>query len=342
LQQQGRELHGEIIIPCFFEGGRFTWNDTHWMLQGEQLAPVGETEFARDNTFGYRQSNLPLWVEEKTKGQVPAGAVQSVSLSMLREQGADAVASLLLQPAGFRRIVVNALDYRDLSVFTLGLLRAEAEGRHFLFRSAASFVKVRGGVFERPLLAAEELLAGNGSGGLVVVGSHVQKSTRQLAAALTLPGLDPIELDVAQAIASDAGAQLGQIKRRVEHALRSGKTAVVYTSREVIRQSQNASEANLRISAQISLMLSDLIGSLEVMPAFLLSKGGITSSDIATRSLRIERAMVIGQVRPGIPVWRSGPESKFPALPLIIFPGNVGDDQTLKSIIQQLTQPTMG
>jgi len=39
---------------------------------------------------------------------------------------------------------------------------------------------------------------------------------------------------------------------------------------------------------------------------------------------------------PGIPVWLTGPESLFPNTPYIIFPGNVGDDDSLKKIVTML------
>ncbi|WP_443041467.1 four-carbon acid sugar kinase family protein [Streptomyces sp. B21-083] len=45
------------------------------MRTADGLLPVGESEFARDATFGYRSSSLPEWVEEKTGGRVPADEV---------------------------------------------------------------------------------------------------------------------------------------------------------------------------------------------------------------------------------------------------------------------------
>ena len=44
----------------------------------------------------------------------------------------------------------------------------------------------------------------------------------------------------------------------------------------------------------------------------------------------------MGQIQPGIPVWKLGPESRFPGLPYIIFPGNVGSDDTLKKVVKIL------
>ncbi|MBX2841152.1 MAG: hypothetical protein KTR26_05245, partial [Flammeovirgaceae bacterium] len=50
----------------------------------------------------------------------------------------------------------------------------------------------------------------------------------------------------------------------------------------------------------------------------------------------IKRAKVLGQIIPGVPVWEQGPESKFPEVPYIVFPGNVGGDDAISNIINSL------
>ena len=64
---------------------------------------------------------------------------------------------------------------------------------------------------------------------------------------------------------------------------------------------------------------------------------GITSHDIAVHALRIRVASVLGQIIPGVPVWRLGPESRWPGLPLVVFPGNVGDENALTRSVRLLT-----
>ena len=68
-----------------------------------------------------------------------------------------------------------------------------------------------------------------------------------------------------------------------------------------------------------------------------IAKGGITSSDVGTKALAVKRANVLGQIRPGIPVWQTGEESKFPQTPYVIFPGNVGENTTLREAVEVLT-----
>ena len=75
--------------------------------------------------------------------------------------------------------------------------------------------------------------------------------------------------------------------------------------------------------------------------AELLAKGGITSSDIATQGLGVQRALVLGQILPGVPVWQLGPETRYPGLGYIVFPGNVGGPQALAEVVLAL-QSQMG
>lgn len=335
-ERLGLRIDGEIIIPCFVEGGRITWNDVHWVASGIDLVAAGETEFAQDRTFAYHSSNLRQWVAEKTEGEVPATDVLSISALKLRTGGASAVKELLAQASDCRRIVVNAVTYSDLKVFTLGLLQAETRGQRFLVQSAASYVKVRGGISDRALLTRAELVSSPGEGGLVVVGSHVEKTNRQLAAALRLGQVQAIELDAKLLISPACEDELRHARSLLEQTLQQNRVALVYTSRAVLTETEGSSEDNLRIASLVSRALVRLVQQLQVRPSFMISKGGITSSDIGTEGLGVRRACVAGQARPGIPVWFTGEESKFPGLPLVIFPGNVGDDATLADLIRQL------
>ena len=112
----------------------------------------------------------------------------------------------------------------------------------------------------------------------------------------------------------------------------------MYTRRERLDLDSADSDRQLQISVRISDALTGIIGNLSVRPSFIVAKGGITSSDIGTKALHVRKALVKGQIRPGIPVWQTGEESKFPGLPFVIFPGNVGDDLDLLRIAENLTE----
>ena len=59
---------------------------------------------------------------------------------------------------------------------------------------------------------------------------------------------------------------------------------------------------------------------------------------MAVKALAIKKAAVMGQIQPGIPVWMTGSESKFPGMPYVIFPGNVGGEDTLKKVVETLSR----
>ena len=329
-------IDGEIIIPFFKEGGRFTINDVHWIEDNGRLIPSGETEFAKDTTFGYKNSNLKLWVEEKTLGRYKSDDIISISLDMIRNQGYNEIAKVLVGAKQFQKIIVNAFDYPDLIIFTIGLILAEQQGKKFLYRTAASFVKVRGGVSDREFLTKEELVKYNNKGGLIIVGSHVERTTRQLNTAMELEHLKTVELSVPKVISNEAEDEISRVSNMVENEISNGNTILVYTSRSVVKVSQKVSEKNLEVSIKVSEALVNIVKSLNIAPSFIIVKGGITSSDIGTKGLGVKRALVAGQIKPGIPVWITDKESKFSEIPYIIFPGNVGNDDTLKEIIDEL------
>ena len=331
-------IDGEILCPFFKEGGRFTIDDVHYVRYGNELIPANETEFAKDKTFGYRAATMPEYVEEKTKGAYPAGNVVCISLDEIHRMAIDEIEQKLLHVRGFNKIIVNAVDYADLKVFCVALYRAMAKGKVFMFRTAAAIVKVMGGVSDQPLLEREQMVRTNElHGGIIVVGSHTEKTTRQLEALKQLSDIRFVELDATKVTVA------GGLEKEVERCLaleeawiRDGKTVCCYTSRALVTADTGNKEDELRLSVRISDAVQSLVGGLSVIPKFVIAKGGITSSDVGTKALGVKRANVLGQIEPGIPVWQTGAESKFPGIPYVIFPGNVGEDTTLRYAVEKL------
>lgn len=340
---EGRPFDGEIISPFFGEGGRFTIGDVHYVQQGDTPVPAGETEFARDATFGYRASNLAEWVEEKTGGRAQAAAVRSVSLDVLRTEGPEGVAEVLRAVEGGAPVIMNAADYRDVEVFVLGLLRAEAAGKRFIYRTAAGFVRIRAGQAGRDLLTPAELYgsASSPAGGLTIVGSHVQRSTEQLEQAVKLPGLESREVRVDRLLPEDGReAEVAEVAAWAEERYAAGTDVLLFTSRRLVTGAD--AEASLRLSQVVSAGLVQIVRRLRTAPRYVITKGGITSSDIATSGFEAQRARVPGQVAPGVPCWVLGSESRFPGVPYVIFPGNVGAPETLAEVITLLRRADGG
>jgi uncharacterized protein YgbK (DUF1537 family) len=342
-QETAVSIDGEILFPFFQEGGRITVDNIHYAEENGRLVPAAETEFARDPTFGYQSSNLCDYIEEKTHGRYLAEDTISISLESLRRLEIGRINSALCSVHDFGKIVVNAVDYIDAKVFCIALFRAMAAGRHYLIRCAASFVKTIGGIPTKPLLTRRELIKEDPPvGGLVVIGSYTDKTTEQMEQLKKARQVHFIEFPADCVLRSaDLKQEIIRIAGQAEDIIREKQTAVLFTSRKLLTVPGDGKKDILARSVQISEALCGIVKRLQAPPGFLLTKGGITSSDIAVKALGVRKAKVLGQIRTGIPVWETDSGSLYLGVPYIIFPGNVGTKDTLYDIIRIL-QGEMG
>lgn len=340
-KHDGTAPDGLVMAPFFYAGGRFTIEDVHYVKQKETLVPAAQTEFAKDQTFGFSHSWLPAYIEEKTKGRIKADQVLSISLDMLRQGDVDAAEQIFLKAKPGTPIIINALDPQDIRVAAAALYRSLQKGKRFVYRTAADFVKAVGAISDKPLLSREDML-GDGAvskhGGVVVVGSHTKKTTKQLEALRSLSSLHFISFDSDKVLTGKLKDEAKRVRELVEKDIEQGFTSVFYTNRKELKVVGDTKEQALERSVAISDALVSVIADLQVRPAFVVAKGGITSSDVGTKALNVHRAWVLGQVQPGIPVWKCGEESKFPGVPFVIFPGNVGEEDTLLKVVKQLVR----
>ena len=177
-----------------------------------------------------------------------------------------------------------------------------------------------------------------------MVGSHVPMSSRQLAQLLTQPQVTGIELPVEDLLRDPADllALSRRAGQQLEQQLQAGRVAVLYTSRTLVTSDETT--RHLEIGQQVSHAITTALQEIKTRPRFILAKGGITSHDVAQKGLGAEQALVIGQIFPGIPVWRlaKGPGVRFENVPYIVFPGNVGDPASLRDAVQLLYQSQAG
>ncbi len=320
-----------FLVPAFFEAGRITRGSVHYLVVDGREVPVHETEFARDSVFGYRHSFLPDYVEEKTGGRIPASRVERFLLADVRGD----IRARLLALEGNACCVVDAEKQADLDHFCRQLQAAAGEGRRFLFRSAASLLTSLAALPPQPV--APDAMAAyvrGGRPGAVVVGSHVRKTTEQLEALLREPGTVPLEVDVDR-LERERATMLEEILERAAAAHAAGGTAVIYTSRTERTFADTA--VRLAFGERVSDFLMDIIRGLPESLGFLISKGGITSNDTLARGLALRSSRVVGQILPGCSVVRCPADHpRYPDLPVVIFPGNVGDAGALAEAYRRL------
>lgn len=336
--QQGRPVDGVVLVPAFPDAGRITVNAVHWTRDASgTMLPVGHTEFARDATFGFASSDLRAWVAEKTGDRHTAEQVRAITLTDLRTRGPEHVAEVLAELRDGQPVVVDAVHDEDLRVLALATLRAEARGSHLIYRVGPSFMRARTGQTKHPPLSAARLTELTGPGrGLIAIGSHVGLTTSQLDELRTLGGIEEHELHVPSLL--DAAARNEHIRQVAERAAAAmaERDVVITTSRALVTGAD--ADESLAVARAVS---AGLVATVHAAvrahrPAFVVAKGGITSSDVATEGLNIRRAMVRGQMLPGIvSLWEPVSE-EFSGVPYVVFPGNVGDSEALAHVVGSL------
>ena len=347
-------VDGVVICPAYVEPGRLTVNSVHWMRTDAGMIPVAQGEFAKDASFGYHNSDLRDWVEEKTGGRISRSAVGTVTLADIRQGGPDHVQEILGGLVDGQPVVIDAADYADLQVVVLALIRAEAAGKSFVYRIAPSFVRPRSGQQATPPIDAArltEIVAQANSErpednrpsvrhGLIVVGSHVGLTTRQLAHLRATGHILELELNVPTLLEpSTRDRHVTEVATEAARLLcdnPSDGDVVIGTSRTLITGADATDSLDIArtVSAALVGMVQQVIKL--VRPAFVLAKGGITSSDTATEGLGIRRAWSRGNMLPGIvSLWEpvAGPAQ---GIPYIVFAGNVGDDHALADVVTTL------
>lgn len=297
LSEHGIKVWPKVpFCPAFIESGRVTIGGVHYMKQGEKLVPVSETEFARDNVFAYHTSVLSDYIKEK---------------------GAN--------PDDYE--IVDAESYDDLYQYDARLTKATKDfDGAVVIRSSSSLPKAISRIADQPYLS-RQILKRPDVPGFFIVGSHVQKTTRQLNQLLEQKNTQGIEADV-ERILHDPQAMMADTLADIRRAAEMGLTPVVYTSRREVRLAD--ADERQRLGQTVSDFLVDVVRRLPYTPAYLVAKGGITSNDIMTRGLGVRCARVLGQVINSVPCVMT---DKFP---YIIFPGNVGTDSSLAEIYLKL------
>ena len=326
-----------FLAPAFFEGGRVTRDGTHYLIVDGEPVPVHETEFARDSVFGFSTAYLPDYVAEKTRGRVAAEDVEYFSLDDVRGDLSQRLQGL----SGNRCAVVDAERQSDLDNFARQVLAAADAGKRFLFRSAASLLTALAALPPQPVAASDMArFVRGGRPGVVLVGSHVEKTSRQLKCLVEHSDIVPLHVDLDWLVRDEEGLFAELVQQLIE-THQSGYGAVLYTSRG--ERAFATSAERLAFGERVSSFLMRLVRNLPRDIGFLISKGGITSNDTLSTGLALHTARVVGQVRAGCSVVVCpGDHPRYPNLPVVIFPGNVGGDEALYEVFEILSRRRNG
>jgi uncharacterized protein YgbK (DUF1537 family) len=335
--EQGRPVDAVLLVPAYVDAGRVTLEGVHWLHGADAWTAVGDSEFAHDATFGFTSSRLADWVAEKSDDRLPAEATVPIPLALLRGDP-DAVAERLATVPAGSVVIPDVLTDDDLRAVVLGVLAAEARGRRFVYRVGPSFVRAVAGQDASPPLPPERLagLVGDAPG-LVVVGSHVGQTTRQLERLRDRTGSREVVLDVEEVV-SGAGAVEAARDAVLAVLHRGDGPAVLSTSRTRITGAD--ADESLAIARRVSAAVVEAVREIvrDGSPGFVLAKGGITSADVATEALGIGRAWARGTLLPGIVSLWEAADGPAAGIPYIVFAGNVGNDDALADVVTRLEE----
>ncbi|WEO77592.1 four-carbon acid sugar kinase family protein [Cryobacterium sp. SO2] len=307
-----------LFVPAFPDGGRTTENGVHYVTQAGQRVPAHLTEFADDPVFPFDTAVLVDYVRQKSGRDAV-----SVPLELVR---ADAVHEVLLTAAAGSVVVPDAVTNDDIRRIARGVEAARARGANIVVRSASPLAAALAGVESDGLLPSPLLAVPVPT--LLVCGSHTQGATAQLD--LVAAGHGPaVVIPTADALRDPAGT--GSTVARTAAAELAGRGVSVVTTERARSAAHNTLEHGRLVMEALTSTVRALLPAVEVV----VSKGGITSADVARVGLGATRAVVLGQVLPGVSVWRLVASDGRERLHVVV-PGNVGEPDALVKVLAAL------
>jgi uncharacterized protein YgbK (DUF1537 family) len=332
-----RALYGDagaapvvLLVPALPAAGRVTLDGVQWLVDDHGRTPLHETEYARDGCFAYGSARLLFWAQERTAGLMDARDGTEVPLAHLRDRGGAAVCEAILAAGASGRPAACAPDAEtegDLELIADGLRRAEDRGARVIARCAPAFAGVLAGTLARRVAPAPE--AGVG-GVLIVCGSYVSRTTRQLDDLRRELGVAPIEPDLHALSGAGSDAEVARVAERAARALATARIALVATPRRRPRDL-----TSLDAGERIAQGLAAVVARLDPLPDVVVAKGGITSHVVVRDGLGAREAHVVGPVAPGVSLWDVPAGGRRVAY--LVFPGNVGGAGALTRIVRLVT-----
>lgn len=317
-----------LLVPALPSAGRVTREGVHLLERDGRAEPLHDTEYARDGVFAYSSARLLEWAEERSGGLFRASDGLELHLDELRSRGSAAVEGALQKLARADRPAVLAPDAEnehDLVAIAAGYVEALERGREAVVRCAPAFAGIVGGT------AAPGLIPAPTAAGpvLVVCGSYVPTSTRQLAALEAAHPGSLVEVDVRALLSEEAEAEEARAARTASELVARSALAVVSTPRE-----RPPGTTGLHAGRRIAEGLARIAGGVQPAPGVVIAKGGITSAVTLQVGFGADEADVRGPVLPGVSHW--GVRASGGLLDYLVVPGNVGDDELLVDLLARV------
>ena len=337
-------------IPAFIEGKRFTIDGIHYV----DNIPVSQTIFAKDKIFGFETSNIKELLFQKSKSQLNLNAIQNLKsseLKVLETNEKNLVFKKLINLKKNTHVIVDVENYSQLKKFSSAISKLSKQ-KKFLFRSAASFIGSITGIqnnFQKPLFYSNLRRKKSDQKffpGLIVVGSFIELTTIQLKNFLEVSDCKPIELDALEflrlsAIKNNPDKLIlfkNKLLTEIRSILHKEHTPVLFTSRKEVSLVNHLEQVNFYNS--LANFISELVAEIKNEIGYLVSKGGITSNIILSNGIKADYVYLEGQIITGVSLVTFKLENDE-KLPIVMFPGNIGNENALVNVWRILEQKTV-
>ena len=334
-----------FYIPAFIEGNRTTVNGNHFV----DNIPIHKTIFSKDKIFGFNTSNVKELIYEQSNFQLDFSHIENIFIrdfELLETNQTNKLCKYIEKLKNNKKVIVDIMDYSQLDKFSR-IIKSLLKKKKFLFRSAASFISSLSNVkrTQKDHIYFSQLRRKNNNGkamkGLIVVGSYVELTTRQLNKVLEISLCKPIEINVFKLyefFKIGDNLNLNSLKKLIMNAIRQNlireSIPVLYTSRKTIFPTDKNDLIQFQLF--LSAFIAEIVSAIKNEIGYLISKGGITTNTIISEGLEADSVYLEGQILPGISLVTFNLLKQKGKLPIVTFPGNIGNKMSLVKALEIL------
>ena len=335
-----------FYIPAFIEGNRTTVNGNHFV----ENIPIHKTIFSKDKIFGFNTSNINELIYEQSNHKLDFNHIENIFIKdfeILETNQLNKLYMYIKNLKNNQKVIVDIKDYSQLDKFSR-IIKRLLKKKKFLFRSAASFISSLSNVkkTKKDHIYFSQLRRKNNNDkpmkGLIAVGSYIELTTLQLNKVLKISLCKPVEIDVLKLYTffkiEDNLEQINSFKQLILDSIRKNLNQdfipVLYTSREIVSPRDNNDLIQFQLF--ISSFMSKIVSAIKNEIGYLISKGGITTNTIISEGLEADLVYLEGQILPGISLVTFNLLKQKGKLPIVTFPGNIGNNMSLVKTLEIL------
>lgn len=124
----------EILVPSYIEQGRITVHGSQYIREGSEIIPIHESEFSTFKGLEFNNSNLALWLTNRSAHISSRNNVGLICIDKIRTQREEEIVNKLLnRPFKIQAMVFDSSDEEDLTIIFNILFELEKQGKDKIF-----------------------------------------------------------------------------------------------------------------------------------------------------------------------------------------------------------------